>query len=159
MTIRRLRIRELLDALATRGIEFVVIGGLALPANGYVRATKALDIVPSPEPANLGRLAAALRDLDTEVDLGDLSGELGIEPDAEGLGLGGNWVLQTKFGRLDVLQEVAGMRGYARLRQGAIEDAGVFYAGYEDLIAMKAAAGRPQDLIDIAELERARGER
>ena len=159
MTIKQLRIRELLDALSNQDVEFVVIGGLALPANGYVRATKDLDIVPSPEPANLRRLASALRDLDAEVDLGDLDGELGIEPDAEGLGLGGNWVLQTKFGRLDILQDVAGIRSYAQLRQGAIEDGGVFYAGYEDLISMKAAAGRPQDLIDIDELQRARGER
>ena len=157
MTIRQLRIRELLAALAARAVEFVVIGGLALPANGYVRATKDLDIVPAPDPANLRRLAAALRDVEAEVDLGDLGGELGIEPDADGLALGGNWELQTAFGRLDVLQDVAGMRSYSRLRDGAIEDAGVFYAGYEDLIAMKAAAGRPQDLIDIAELQRARG--
>jgi len=159
MIVRRLRIDELLAALARHHVEFVVIGGLALPANGYVRATKDLDIVPSPDPANLDRLAEALDAIDAEVDLGDLSGELGIEPDAQGLRLGGNWVLQTSFGRLDVLQDVAGMRSYDQLRRGAIEDDGVFFAGYEDLIAMKVAAGRAQDLIDIAELERARGER
>lgn len=31
------------------------------------------------------------------------------------------------------------------------------FAGYDDLIALKQAAGREQDLLDIAELERARG--
>jgi len=155
--IKRLQIDELLAVLGEHRVEFVVIGGLALPANGYVRATKDLDIVPAPDPANLARLARALQALDAKVDLGDLSGELGLEPDAEGLGAGGNWVLETKHGRLDVLQHVAGVRNYAQLRQHAIEDGGVFFAGYEDLISMKAAAGRPQDLIDIAELERARG--
>jgi hypothetical protein len=31
------------------------------------------------------------------------------------------------------------------------------FAGLDDLIAMKAAVGRPQDEIDITSLERARG--
>jgi hypothetical protein len=32
------------------------------------------------------------------------------------------------------------------------------FAGLDDLIAMKVAAGRPQDEIDVASLLRARGE-
>ena len=65
-------------------------------------------------------------------------------------------MLATGFGRLDVMQDVPGLRDYARLRAGAVEVAGVHYAGYEELISMKAAAGREQDLIDIGALEEAR---
>jgi hypothetical protein len=70
-------------------------------------------------------------------------------------------VLRTRLGRLDVMQDVAGIRSYAALRDASVvrdvAGAGAFhFAGLEDLIAMKAAAGRPQDEIDITSLERAR---
>lgn len=53
------------------------------------------------------------------------------------------------------MQYVEGVRDYRRLREGAIEpeiellDEPVMFAGLDDLIAMKTAAGRDQDLIDI----------
>jgi hypothetical protein len=138
-------------------VEFVVIGGMALAPHGFVRGTKDLDVVPDPAPDNLARLAAALRDLEATIDLGDIAAdELGIEPDADGLGFGGNWIFATRLGRLDVLQEVAGLRSYAQLRAGAVEISGVLYAGYDELIGMKTAAGRPEDLRDIGALEAAR---
>jgi hypothetical protein len=49
----------------------------------------------------------------TEVMLAD---ELGIAPDEVGLGLGGNWVLRTRLGRLDVMQDVPGAKGYESRR-------------------------------------------
>lgn len=160
-----LRADEILNALHRHDVAFVLIGGLALGAHGVVRGTKDVDIVPDPDPANLARLAGALEAIGAHVDLSDLDPrELGIEPDAEGLALGGNWVLLTDLGRLDVMQEVAGASGYQRLRAGAVavDTPGVvrpvLCAGFDDLVAMKAAAGRDQDLIDIADLRRARGE-
>jgi len=158
-----LQVEPLLALLAEHGVDLVIIGGFSLSAHGVVRGTKDIDIVPAPDPANLRRLAVALRDLEAEVMLADDFDprELGIEPDADGLALGGNWVLRTRLGRLDVMQDVPGVDGYQQLREGAIEvdvpDAGRFhFAGYDDLIAMKRAAGRPQDEIDIVSLERAR---
>ena len=155
--VPRLRPERLLAALADHGVEFVVIGGFALAPHGYIRATKDIDIVPSPEPDNLGRLAEAFRDLEARVDLGDLGPEeLGIEPDRQGLRAGGNWVLLTRYGRLDVMQDVPGLRDYAHLASGAIDVNGVKYAGYDELISMKAASGRDEDLRDIGALEAAR---
>jgi hypothetical protein len=159
-----LRAEALLRTLAEHRVEFVIIGGFALSAHGVVRGTKDIDIVPDPAPDNLRRLARALSVLGAQVMLADDfdPAELGIEPDEEGLALGGNWVLRTKFGRLDVMQDVAGIRGYEPLRASSVErevpDAGSFhFAGLDDLIAMKAAAGRPQDELDITSLQRARG--
>lgn len=155
---------QLLSALADHDVEFVIIGGFALPVHGVVRGTKDIDIVPSPASTNLTRLAQALAALDAEPLLADDfdPGELGIRPDADGLRLGGNWVLRTRLGRLDIMQDVGGMKDYATLRAGAVEadvpGAGRFlFAGLDDLVAMKVAAGRPQDEIDITSLERARG--
>lgn len=155
---RMLNPRALLAVLAAHGVEFVIIGGFSLAAHGYVRATKDLDIVPAPTPTNLKRLADALRDLQAEVDLVDLDAEdLGLTPDEAGLRAGGNWVLQTRHGLLDVMQDVPGLRSYDELRDGALAISGVLYAGYDQLIAMKAASGRAEDLRDIGALEATRG--
>ena len=154
---RRLRPAQLLAALRHHGVGFVVIGGYSLAAHGYIRATKDVDIVPDPAQENLARLAVALRDLEAQVDIGDLdAGELGIEPDEHGLGAGGNWVLRTRFGRLDVMQDVPGLRDYDQLRAGAVPVGEDLYAGYDELISMKVASGRDEDLRDIAALEAAR---
>src|ERR1700686_1620710 len=86
---------KLISALMMRGVEFVVIGGFSLAAHGVVRGTKDLDIVPAPASENLARLADALQDIAARPLLveGFDPAELGLEPDASGLGEGGNWVL------------------------------------------------------------------
>lgn len=154
---RRLRPAELLASLRKHGVDFVVIGGYALAPHGVVRATKDIDIVPEPSQDNLARLAAALRHMEAQVDLGDLDpAELGIKPDAAGLSRGGNWVLRTRYGRLDVMQDVPGLRNYTGLRDNSVVVDGHRYCGYDDLIGLKTAAGRDEDLRDIATLEAAR---
>lgn len=150
----------MLRLLAEHGVQFVIIGGFALSAHGVVRGTKDIDVMPDPRPGNLGRLAAALRALDAEVMFSP--SELGLVPDQDGLSRGGNWVLRTRLGRLDVMQDVAGAKSYDALRSAAVErdvpGAGPFwFSGYDDLIAMKVAAGRPQDELDVTSLHRARG--
>ena len=41
---------ELIAALADAGVEYVLIGGLAVAAHGFPRATKDVDIVPAQRP-------------------------------------------------------------------------------------------------------------
>ncbi len=52
---------ELIAALSDGGVEYVLIGGLAVGAHGFPRATKDVDIVPAPDDGNLDRLANVLR--------------------------------------------------------------------------------------------------
>ncbi len=155
---------DLMAVLRSHRVEFVVIGGFSLAAHGYVRGTKDLDIVPQASQSNLERLMEALQTLDAEpLAIGDFRAEEVLELGVGNLLLGGNWLLRTRLGRLDVMQYVEGIDGYDELRAGAVEieleglDDPPPFAGYDDLIAMKQAAGRDQDLRDIAELERARG--
>lgn len=55
-----LEVDRLVAALNAGAVAYVVIGGMAVAAHGFVRATKDPDIVPSPDPANLDRLAGVL---------------------------------------------------------------------------------------------------
>jgi hypothetical protein len=50
-------------------VRFVLVGGLAVNAWGYLRATRDVDFVPDPDAENLARLDAVLRDLGGKVDV------------------------------------------------------------------------------------------
>jgi hypothetical protein len=149
---------ELLRILREYGVDFLVIGGVAVAAHGYVRATKDVDILPEPSRANLERLLAALTDLEARQDVGDFPPEeMPLELDLDGLSQGGNWFLETRYGRLDLMQSVEGARSYDTLRETAVVKGGIAYVGLDDLIAMKHADGRDLDHVDIRALEEARG--
>jgi hypothetical protein len=155
---------ELLLALLRADVRFVVIGGIAVGVHGYVRATKDLDIVPDPEPANLARLAGLLGDINAEhVGVGDLSPEeFPFNPlDPAQLAQGANFRLNTSLGPLDIMQWVGGVNedpAYSELARDAItvkfRDAQLLVCGLDHLRAMKRAAGREQDLNDLRELEK-----
>lgn len=46
----------ILRVLAAHGVEYVVIGGLAVQAHGHPRTTQDLDLVPKPTAENRARL-------------------------------------------------------------------------------------------------------
>jgi hypothetical protein len=167
VTTKPLQPEPLLDALVEHEVAFIVVGGYAVAAHGYVRATKDVDICPDPEPDNLHRLAAALVVLEAEpIGLDEFAGEFDLKPDLEGLQHGGNWTLNTKHGRLDVMQHIKGLGedggGWRELVLHTVTRnfAGheCLFCSYEDLIRMKRSAGRPQDEIDINSLKAARSE-
>ena len=157
-----LEIDRLAQALNDGGVEYIVIGGFAVAAHGYVRATKDLDIVPQPGAENLRRLAAVLGELDADnYGTGEFdAAEFPFDPrDPVQLAEGGNFVLSTNRGRLDVMQWVPGIPGdlaYEHLVRGAIKTdvigQPVRVCSLEDLVSMKRAAGRAQDLEDLARL-------
>ena len=164
---RPLKPEPLLSALVGAEVEFIVVGGYAVAAHGYPRATKDIDICPNPSAQNLSRLAHVLDALDAEpIGLEEFEGELELKPDLEGLQGGGNWTLATALGRLDVMQHLEGLGaeggGWNELRPHAVERPFLghdcLFCSYEDLIVMKRAAGRPQDEIDIQNMKTARSE-
>lgn len=160
-----LDVQTLLRALREHDVEFVVIGGLAVVAHGFLRGTKDLDIAPAPTSENRRRLYDALVSLDGRpLGLDDFRPEeLPVPFTADGLDEGGNWRITTGAGIVDVFQWVAGVDSYDVLRRSAIEGhlpgiGTVLVAGYDDLVAMKRAAGRPRDELDLQQLRVARGE-
>lgn len=161
-----LDIEALLRELVDGGVEFLLIGGVAVAYHGYVRATKDVDVVPASDRDNLERLAAVLRRLETLVEgAEDFAEEELPDPlDPETLELGGNWVLSTRLGRLDVMQWIGDHELWDELSPAAIEEridgVPVKIVSYEDLVKLKELAGRPEDLLDLQHLREVReGER
>lgn len=144
---------ELLRALARHGVDYTVVGGVAVQVHGHRRTTRDLDVIPDPEAANIIRLATALKELEARpVDLPGAGA-----PSAEQLTAAAVVPpLRTRHGDLHVLNRVPGAAPYDDLRRRAllVEVGGVTLAiaGLDDLIAMKRTTGRPLDLDDIAVL-------
>jgi predicted nucleotidyltransferase len=162
--VPELDIHSLLAELVDEGVEFLVIGGVAVGFHGYVRATKDVDVVPAPDAENLARLARVLRRLDAEIEGAEEfeDDELPSPLDPEVLGERGNWILETRLGRFDIMQWIDDDPLWERLFPEAIvteiDGMPVRFVGYEDLVAMKRRAGRPEDLADLERLREARGE-
>ena len=153
----------LLRALTEGRVTFIVIGGFALGAHGFRRATKDIDIVPEPSPTNFAALVDVLNDLDYAVlGLDEFEPNEIVLPSREALEAGGSWVLKTKFGRLDILQSPDPDLDFDKLASQAVEDLvfgmPVRFCSYEHLVAMKEHAGRPQDVVDLTRLRAIRGE-
>lgn len=144
---------RILRSLAEHRVDYVLIGGLAVQTHGHVRTTNDADLIPAPDPANLERLAAALRSLQARVV--NAGGE-DIEIDARMFPRATIWQFVTRDGGVDVMHQVPGGRPYAELRKGALRvrlgDIEVPVVGLDDLIHMKLARGRPVDLADVAAL-------
>lgn len=138
----------ILRALDESGVDFVVIGGLAVQTHGHIRTTQDLDLVPEPSPANLGRLREALSALGAR--------RVGAsEPERIEIPREGVLELDTDAGGVDVHLDPPGAVPYPELRTRALEiqlDTLVPVAGLDDLISMKRASGRPIDRSDIGAL-------
>jgi hypothetical protein len=148
----------LLEALSEAAVDFVVIGGYAVVLQALPRFTKDLDIVYSPDPANLERLGALLTGLHAR--LRGVDPDLPFVADARTLRQTQILTLETDLGGLDLLLAPDGAPPFEELRARAtvfdLDGITVRAAGIDDLLAMKLAAGRPQDLIDVEALEIAR---
>ena len=149
---------QLLRRLAEAEARFVLVGGLALGARGVVRGTKDIDIVVDPDPANLKLIAEVAVAAGGHVQRGEalLGGAFSI---AAEMASGEQVAIETNLGRLDVVQGLEGIPSFTELRARATEaevlGVTVAVCSAADLRAMKLAAGRGQDLLDVENLDAA----
>jgi hypothetical protein len=148
-------LRALTAALHEHEVEFVVVGGVAVGAHGYLRATRDLDIVPDPERANLSRLAAALEGMEATLPLAD-GRAFDVARDTPRLKRGENLTLDTAHGALDVIQHAPGVPSFATLSADALDSellgVPVRICSLAHLRAMKAVGRRTQDKADLENL-------
>jgi len=152
---------RLLSRLVAGRVDFVVVGGVAVVLQAQPRFTKDLDVCYATELENLERLGAVLAALHAR--LRGIDEDEPFVADARTLRQTQILTLTTDEGELDLLVDPDGAPPYAELRRDAdvvdIDSVTVRVASIEHLSAMKRAAGRPQDLIDLEALRIARRRR
>ena len=141
--------RDMLICLADAGADFVVVGGHAVAAHGYVRATKDLDVFVRPTTENARAVYRALVAFGAPVAAFDVKPE-----DFETY----DGVLQIGVAplRVDILVRIAGVTFDDAASDPVVvevEGRRVSIIGRQALVRNKRAAGRPQDLADVAILE------
>jgi predicted nucleotidyltransferase len=152
-----LRLRELLERLTDAEIRFVLVGGLAVNAWGYLRGTRDVDVVPDPGRDNIASLDSVLRGLGGRVDVG---GRL-LETDAVTtfLRAGDRTLVATDLGQVDILQGLPQVPPYSTLEAQArdvdLDGLMVRVCSLEHLLEMKRASDRPRDRDDLEALEAA----
>ncbi len=153
--LREFDLRALLASLTAEGVRFIVIGGVAVGAHGYVRATEDLDLVPDPDPRNLKRLIGALTKLEATLPTAD-GRPFDAAGDAAVIDRGGNVTAETRLGGLDIVQRATGVPGYSQLAEDSVQSellgVPVQICSLASLRAMKEAQGREQDRADLANL-------
>ena len=157
MSTSPLRLRELLERLVEAEVRFILVGGLAVNAWGYMRSTQDVDVVPDRDPENLAKLDELLRELGGRVDVG---GRL-LDSNAIStfLRTGDRTFVRTDLGQVDVLQGLPQVPRYEELEKEAkeidVDGLPVRVCSLGHLLAMKRASDRARDHEDIEELEAA----
>ena len=139
---------ELCNLLNAHGAEFLLVGGQAVIAHGYPRLTKDMDLWVRPTAENGAKVLAALTQFGAPPEA--LRAEQFEDPRTL-LMLG-----RDPF-RIDILTDVPGVTfdgAWQRRIQVTLDGVVVPTIGKEDLITNERTVGRPQDLADVAELER-----
>lgn len=141
-------LQELLELLASHKVEYLVIGAHALAHHGHPRATKDIDLWVRSEIENAQRLASALKEFGAAIGPDGMREFSGKEWRMVRLGVPPHMV--------DILN-FAGGKDFEEVWEGSVEGellgVKVHFPSKTALIEMKRAAGRPQDLIDVAKLE------
>jgi predicted nucleotidyltransferase len=141
--------------LCEGGIRFVLIGGLAMRAQGSARLTEDLDVCYDPEPGNVRRLATLLATWNAYLR--------GVEPglpfvmDERTFRTTPVMTLITDYGAIDVMDVVAGVGEWTNVLAESEEldwsGVRVRVLSLTGLIKAKRGSARPKDLAQLPELE------
>ncbi len=139
--------RDFMKLCNEHDVRYVVIGGFAVSIHGYPRGTKDLDICIEASAENADKMLKVLSEFGmaslklTKEDFLEKGffTQLGYEPV-----------------RIDVMNEIDGVpfnEVWKEKKTTDYEGQPIHFIGYNHLLQMKAIAGRPQDLADIAKLK------
>jgi predicted nucleotidyltransferase len=154
------RFLDILNQLHDCHVDFVIVGGVAAALHGGTRVTFDLDIVPALTPASWDAAVSLLWSLGARPRVPETLEHIRDIPhirewrETKGM-LALNF--RSPDGSVDVDLLVGESDRFDELRDRAVavtvDTRRFFVASISDLIAMKRAAGRPQDLLDIEQLE------
>ncbi len=66
---------RIVSSLNRAGVDYVVVGGVALNVHGLLRSTEDLDLFVRPEPENIERLRSALKEIWTDPAIDQITAE------------------------------------------------------------------------------------
>lgn len=159
--MERRSVEAIVSALNEAGVRYLIAGGLAVVAHGYVRFTADIDLVLDMNEANLLRAIAVLSGLGyrprAPVQFVEYADQAARERWAHEKGLTVFSVFSSDHPATEVDLFLEAVIDFDRAFGGAkkLEVAPglvATFVGLEDLIAMKRRAGRPQDREDIERL-------
>lgn len=139
--------RDMLSALNSAGVEYLVVGAFAVGLHGLTRATKDIDLWVRPSAENADRIWEAL--IQFGAPLRKIGPEDFMKPDT---------IVQIGVAplRIDLLSSIEGL-DFEKAWAGRIEThllgEPVSVLNLKDLLTSKRTSGRPQDLIDADRLE------
>ena len=137
---------EFVALFVSNEVRFVIVGGYALAAHGLPRATGDLDTWVWVSPENARNIVKSLNEFGfSQLGLSIMDFD---HPDA---------VIQLGYPpyRIDILTSIDGVDfedAWSRRVLIEIDGQSIPFIGRDDLIANKRAAGRPQDIADVARL-------
>ena len=141
---------EFIESLNAHQVRYLIVGGYAVGFHARPRATKDIDFLIDRSAANAARVRAALRDF-----LGSSAKNITLAKLRHPRTL---IVLGVAPIRIDLLTSVDGIASFGaawkRRVKGTYGSTPALFVAFEDLVASKTAARRPQDRADLDVLQR-----
>jgi DNA-binding LacI/PurR family transcriptional regulator len=159
--MERHSVEAIVRSLNQAQVRYLIVGGLAVVAHGYVRFTADIDLVLDPDEAAMRRAVAALSDLGYRprapvpfAEFADAARRASWASE-KGLTVFSAYSPEHAATEVDLFVETPFdfERAYAGARTLEVAPGlTATFVGVADLIEMKRRAGRPQDLQDVENL-------
>jgi len=157
-------VESVLNALNAAGVRYLVVGGVAVVLHGHLRTTADLDLVVDLEEENVTRAVQALTRLGFKPRAPVPAAQLADDHirrgwvEHRGMTVFSLWNARMPGFEVDIFAESPFdfTAAAGRAVRAMLDTTEAPVASLDDLIALKRAAGRPQDLQDIAALEEIR---
>lgn len=156
--------QEIIERMNEEGVEYLVVGGIAVNLYGYIRATMDLDLLVMLDRENADKFVKIVKGLGYKpsipVKIEDFSDPIIRKKwiEKKDMKVFSVYNPKNEMEHVDVLMEEDIDFRSAFKRRQVIKSAGtnINLIGLDDLIHLKQMAGRERDLIDIRALKKIR---
>jgi hypothetical protein len=141
--------QEFIESLNSFGVKYLLVGGYAVIAHGYIRSTGDMDVWVKKDEDNYDNIIKAFS-------------QFGLPPIPEADFLGNSfdvWSFGRDPSRIDIMSEVKGVKfdeAFEHSKTFLQNNIPVRYIDIDHLIKAKEAAGRLKDKADIEQLRKKR---
>ncbi len=157
----------IIKAVNESGARYLVVGGIAVNAHGYMRLTVDVDLLIQLDPENLSKALRSLAALGYQPSIPVTFDDFADSKIRE------SWIIEKQMKVLKlfsdahretaidvfVTEPIAFDEAFSRVHAYPLTDnLNVPVCSYEDLVELKLQASRPKDLLDLDQLRKLKGE-